>query len=129
MNAYPENMNLATAARYLGTSSVRVKRMLKEREIPASKIRGRWILKKSLLDAWMARNSLPKVTSSLKAQMSEATSPSSPAHPAVVRLLATLDKLDFSDLEPADWDDAKKLLANEEVGRTNKLIALAERGE
>lgn len=50
-------------------------------------------------------------------------------HPAVARLLATLDKLDFSGLEPADWEEAKKHLAEEEIKRTNELIALAERGE
>ncbi len=126
MSAYPENMNLSTAARYLGTSSVEIKRLLKQQEISASKIRGRWILRKSLLDAWRVRNSSPKVASRSKARKNKALPP---IHPAVARLLATLDRLDFSGLEPADWDDAKKLLAEEEASRTKKLIALAERGE
>ena len=129
MNADPENMNLATAARYLGTSSVKVKRLLQEREIPASKIRGRWILRKSLLDAWQVRNSASPVADQPKIRKHKSFQQTGAMHPALARLLVTLDKLDFSDLEPRDWDQAQKFLAKEEVERSKKLIALAEQGE
>lgn len=129
MNAYPESMNLTTAAKYLGTSSVEIRRMLKEQKIPASKIRGRWILHKALLDDWRLRNSASTRAGRSKAAKKNSHSSSNPVHPSVARLLATLDKLDFSGLDPADWDNAKKHLAEEETRRTHELIALAERGE
>jgi excisionase family DNA binding protein len=55
MPTYPENMNLTTAAKYLGVSSITVRRMLKDREIPAIKIRGRWLFKKTVIDDWLAK--------------------------------------------------------------------------
>lgn len=50
-------------------------------------------------------------------------------HPSVSRLLVGLDNFDDSDLDPADWDNAKKLIAEENAKRDQKFIELAERYE
>jgi len=41
------------AAKYLGFHLVTVYRLLKKREIPATKIGGQWRFKKDVLDAWL----------------------------------------------------------------------------
>lgn len=131
MKTYPENMNLATVAKYLGVSPVTIKRMLKDREIPAAKIRGRWLFQKSVIDDWITKNSwsqiIPKPKKNQREAMSLLAAPH--IHPSVARLFATLDRLDFSDLDAADWEEAKKFIKKEEAKRTQKLIGLAERGE
>lgn len=131
MKTYPENMNLATAAKYLGVSPVTIKRMLKDREIPAAKIRGRWLFQKSVIDEWITETSwsqiIPKPQKIQREAMSSLAAPH--MHPSVARLFAALDKLDFSGLDAADWDEAKKFIKEEEAKRTQKSIVLAERGE
>ncbi|NUM74677.1 helix-turn-helix domain-containing protein [candidate division KSB1 bacterium] len=131
MKTYPENMNLATAAKYLGVSPVTIKRMLKDREIPAAKIRGRWLFQKALIDEWITENSWSQITpKSQKNQREAMSSLAAPhMHPSVVRLFAALDRLNFSNLDAADWDEAKKFIKEKEAERTQKLINLAERGE
>jgi len=124
MRTYPENMNLTTAAQYLGISQITVRRMLKDKEIPAAKLRGRWLFKKNVIDEWVAKNSW--------AQFQTKPVPASNArkmHPAVARLFAAMDNFDNSGLDPADWDEAKKVIAEEEARRECELIELAERYE
>lgn len=41
------------AAKYLGFHLVTVYRLLKKKEIPATKIGGQWRFKKDVLDAWL----------------------------------------------------------------------------
>jgi len=50
-------------------------------------------------------------------------------HPAIARLFAAMDNFDNSGLDPADWDEAKRVIAEEEVKRERELIELAERYE
>jgi len=129
MQPYPENMNLSTAAQYLGISVMTVRRMLKDREIPAAKIRGRWLFKKNVIDEWLAKNSWARVQSTLKKPEFVPTSNAKKMHPAVARLFAAMDNFDNSGLDPADWDEAKKVIAEEETRRERELIELAERYE
>ena len=131
MQTYPENMNLTTAAKYLDLSPFAVRRLLKEREIPAAKVRGRWLFKKTVIDDWKAQNGRSPVdkTISKKHQRTPAVSRVKKMHPSVARLLTSLDGFDFSGLDPADWDNAKKLIAEENAKRDQKLIELAERYE
>ena len=52
----PERTQIMTpkeAAKYLGFHLVTVYRLLKKREIPATKIGGQWRFKKDVLDAWL----------------------------------------------------------------------------
>ena len=52
----PERTQIMTpkeAAKYLGFHLVTVYRLLKKREIPATKIGGQWRFKKDILDAWL----------------------------------------------------------------------------
>ncbi|MDZ7359473.1 MAG: helix-turn-helix domain-containing protein [candidate division KSB1 bacterium] len=129
MPTYPENMNLTTAAKYLGVSAVTIRRMLKDREIPAAKIRGRWLFKKNVIDEWLAKNSWSRVKKSLKKREHTSDPNSKKMHPAVARLFAAMDNFDNSGLDPADWDEAKRMIAEEEAKRERELIELAERYE
>jgi excisionase family DNA binding protein len=129
MQAYPENMNLAKAAQYLGVSPITIKRMLKDREIPAAKIRGRWLFKKTVIDEWLAQNSWSQIKKSLKKREQAPVSSSKKMHPAVARLFAAMDNFDNSGLDPADWDEAKRVIAEEEAKRERELVELAERNE
>ena len=52
----PERTQIMTpkeAAKYLGFHLVTVYRLLKKREVPATKIGGQWRFKKDVLDAWL----------------------------------------------------------------------------
>ena len=52
----PERTQIMTpkeAAKYLGFHLVTLYRLLKKREIPATKIGGQWRFKKDILDAWL----------------------------------------------------------------------------
>ncbi len=52
----PERTQIMTpkeAAKYLGFHLVTVYRLLKKREVPATKIGGQWRFKKDILDAWL----------------------------------------------------------------------------
>ena len=52
----PERTQIMTpkeAAKYLGFHLVTVYRLLKKREIPATKIGGQWRFKKDVLDSWL----------------------------------------------------------------------------
>lgn len=52
----PERTQIMTpkeAAKYLGFHLVTIYRLLKKREIPATKIGGQWRFKKDVLDAWL----------------------------------------------------------------------------
>jgi excisionase family DNA binding protein len=129
MQSYPENMNLATAAKYLGVSTITIRRMLKDREIPAAKIRGRWLFKKNVIDEWLAKNSWSQVTKTVKKREHASGSNSKKIHSAVARLFAAMDNFDNSGLDPADWDEAKRVIAEEEARRERELIELAERYE
>ncbi|MCI0692735.1 helix-turn-helix domain-containing protein [candidate division KSB1 bacterium] len=129
MQTYPENMNLTTAAKYLGVSSITVRRMLKDREIPAAKIRGRWLFKKNVIDEWLAKNSWSQITKTVKKHGHASGSNSKKMHPAVARLFAAMDNFNNSGLDPADWDEAKRVIAEEETRRERELVELAERYE
>jgi excisionase family DNA binding protein len=54
----PEVMNLVQASRYLGVSPDTPYKHVSESRIPAFKLGNRWKFKKSVLDAWMERESL-----------------------------------------------------------------------
>lgn len=43
------------AAKYLGFHLVTIYRLLKKKEIPATKIGGQWRFKKDVLDAWLSK--------------------------------------------------------------------------
>jgi excisionase family DNA binding protein len=126
MQTYPENMNLSTAAKYLGVSSITIRRMLKDREIPAAKIRGRWLFKKTVIDEWLSKNSWLRIKPFTKKRQPAPTSDSKKMHPSVARLFAAMDNFDNSGLDPADWDEAKRVIAEEEAKRERELIELAE---
>ena len=52
----PERTQIMTpkeASKYLGFHLVTLYRLLKKREIPATKIGGQWRFKKDILDAWL----------------------------------------------------------------------------
>jgi excisionase family DNA binding protein len=129
MQTYPENMNLTTAAKYLGVSSITVRRMLKDREIPAAKIRGRWLFKKNVIDEWLAKNSWSQITKTVKNRWQAPSSSSQKIHPSVAHILSTLKELDFDGLDPVEWDEAKKWLKEQEAKRTQRIVELAEQGE
>jgi len=129
MQTYPEHMNLSTAAKYLGVSSITVRRMLKDREIPAAKIRGRWLFKKTVIDEWLSKNSWLRIKPSMKKLHPAPDAKSKMMHPSVARLLESLQNSDFSGLDPAEWDEAKKFIKEQEGKRTQKLVELAERYE
>lgn len=130
MKTYPENMNLATAAKYLGVSPVTIKRMLKDREIPAAKIRGRWLFKKDVIDEWLAKNSWSQVKPTSTKSASVASTQK--MHPSVALLYEMVHDFDFSGLEPADWDKAQKIIAEDRaksLQETQRITEWGERGE
>lgn len=132
MRTYPENMNLITAAKYLGISQITVRRMLKDKEIPAAKLRGRWLFQKNVIDEWLAKNSWSRVngTAAMK-RKPVTTSDSKKMHPSVA-LLYAIDDFDFSGLDPADWDEAKRIIAEDRaksMQAIQKIAAWAERDE
>ncbi len=134
MRTYPENMDLKTAAKYLGVPAATVQRLLKNYEIPAAKIGQHWLFKKSVIDEWLVENSWARVEARRKTNGSKQSTVLSAVskkeiHPSVARLFEVLDNFDFSGLDPTEWDDAKKLLADEEAKLEKDLIELAERGE
>jgi excisionase family DNA binding protein len=131
MQTYPENMNLATAAKYLGISTITVRRMLKDREIPAAKIRGRWLFKKNVIDEWLAKNSWLQIKNPTKKRQPTSSSSQKKMHPSVALLFA-IDDFDFNGLEPADWDEAKRIIAEDRaksMQRIQKITEWAERDE
>jgi|GEM_PF-305317 len=129
MQTYPENMNLATAAKYLGVSAITIRRMLKDREIPAAKIRGRWLFKKNVIDEWLAKNSWSQITKTVKKRWQASPSNSQKIHPSVAHILSTLNELDFDGLDPADWDEAKRFIAEQRAKSLRESEALAKRLE
>jgi excisionase family DNA binding protein len=132
MPTYPENMNLTTAAKYLGVSAITVRRMLKDREIPAAKIRGRWLFKKNVIDEWLAKNSWLQIKSPAKKRQPSSSSTQKKMHPSVALLYDMVYNYDFSDLDPADWDEAKKIIAEDRarsMKESQRIAELAERGE
>ena len=131
MQTYPENMNLTTAAQYLGVSAITIRRMLKDREIPAVKIRGRWLFKKNVIDEWLAKNSWLQIKSPTKKRQTTSSSTQKKMHPSVALLFA-IDDFDFSGLDPADWDEAKRIIAEDRaksMRRIQKITEWAERDE
>jgi len=54
----PEVMNILQASRYLGMSPDTLYKYVSENSIPAFKLGNRWKFKKTVLDAWMERQSL-----------------------------------------------------------------------
>jgi len=53
-------------------------------------------------------------------------------HPSVARLFAALDSFDFSGLDPEDWDNAKKIIAENRAKskqEMQKIFELSEQGE
>ncbi|MGH7596146.1 MAG: helix-turn-helix domain-containing protein [bacterium] len=131
MQTYPENMNLTTAAKYLGVSAITVRRMLKDREIPAAKIRGRWLFKKNVIDEWLAKNSWVQIKNPIKKRQPTSSSNQKKMHPSVALLFA-IDDFDFNGLDPADWDEAKKIIAEDRaksMQRIQKITEWAEREE
>ncbi|HVP63327.1 MAG TPA: helix-turn-helix domain-containing protein [candidate division Zixibacteria bacterium] len=53
----PEVMNIRQAAEYLGVSADTLYKYVAEEKIPAFKLGNRWKFKKTILDAWMERQS------------------------------------------------------------------------
>ncbi len=51
----PEVMNVRQASRYLGMSPDTLYKYVSENSIPAFKLGNRWKFKKTVLDAWMER--------------------------------------------------------------------------
>jgi excisionase family DNA binding protein len=128
MKTYPENMNLKTAAKYLGVPAATVQRLLENYEIPAAKIGQHWLFKKSVIDEWLAMNSWSHLHARTS-QKKKSVATTNSVHPSVARLRASLQKSDFSGLDPAEWDDAEKRIAEENAKRDKMLIELAEQGE
>jgi excisionase family DNA binding protein len=129
---YPENMNLPTIARYLGVSPITIKRMLKDREIPATKVRGRWLFQKVVIDEWLTRNSWSQLQPVARSRKLTQRTNSPQMHPSVARLFAALDSFDFSGLDPGDWDNAKKVIAanrKKSKQEMQKIIASSEQDE
>jgi excisionase family DNA binding protein len=52
-----EVMNIREAAQYLGISADTLYKYVSEEKIPAFKLGNRWKFKKTILDAWMERQS------------------------------------------------------------------------
>ena len=132
MQTYPENMNLLTAAQYLGISSITVRRMLKDKEIPAAKLRGRWLFKRTVIDDWIAKTSWSRVNGTAANKPKQAAiADSKKMHPSVALLFA-IDDFDFNGLDPADWDEAKRIIAEDRaksMQRIQKITEWAEREE
>lgn len=57
MTDEPEVMNVRQASRYLGMSADTLYKYVSENNIPAFKLGNRWKFKKTVLDAWMERQS------------------------------------------------------------------------
>ena len=53
-----EVMNIREAAQYLGISTDTLYKYVSEEKIPAFKLGNRWKFKKTILDAWMERQSM-----------------------------------------------------------------------
>lgn len=53
-----EVMNIREAAQYLGISADTLYKYVSEEKIPAFKLGNRWKFKKTILDAWMEKQSL-----------------------------------------------------------------------
>jgi excisionase family DNA binding protein len=131
MKTFPENMSLTVAAQYLGIAPVTVRRMLKDREIPAAKMRGRWLFKKTVIDEWLAKNSWLQIKSPAKKRQTTSSSAEKKMHPSVALLFA-IDNFDFNGLDSADWDEAKRIIAEDRaksMQRIQKITEWAERDE
>lgn len=128
MKAYPENMNLKTVAKYLGVSAATVQRLLKDYEIPAAKIGNHWLFKKSVIDEWLTMNSWSQLHARPSQQKKSAVIANG-VHPSVARLRASLAKADFSGLDPADWDNAQKVIAEERAKSMEKIEEIARWAE
>jgi excisionase family DNA binding protein len=131
MKTYPENMNLKTAAKYLGVPAATVQRLLKNCEIPAAKIGNHWLFKKSVIDEWLVENSWASVktrprTNASKQPSSAAAVSKKQVHPSIAKLFAVLDNFDYSGLDPADWDNAQKLIVEERASSVQRLKAFAK---
>jgi excisionase family DNA binding protein len=61
-----EVMNIREAAQYLGISTDTLYKYVSEEKIPAFKLGNRWKFKKTILDAWMERQSMAAVRSDKK---------------------------------------------------------------
>lgn len=59
-------MNIREAAQYLGISTDTLYKYVSEEKIPAFKLGNRWKFKKTILDAWMERQSMAAVRSDKK---------------------------------------------------------------
>ena len=54
-----EVMNIRQASQYLGVSPDTLYKYVSEEKIPAFKLGNRWKFKKTILDSWMERKSIP----------------------------------------------------------------------
>jgi excisionase family DNA binding protein len=54
-----EVMNIRQASQYLGVSPDTLYKYVSEDKIPAFKLGNRWKFKKTILDSWMERQSIP----------------------------------------------------------------------
>ena len=61
-----EVMNIREAAQYLGISADTLYKYVSEEKIPAFKLGNRWKFKKTILDAWMERQSTNAAPSAKK---------------------------------------------------------------
>ena len=50
-------------------------------------------------------------------------------HPSVSRLFVTSDTFDYSDLDPADWDEARRVIAEDRARSRREAEELAKRCE
>jgi excisionase family DNA binding protein len=62
MTDSPEVMNIRQASDYLGVSPDTLYKYVSEDRIPAFKLGNRWKFKKTILDAWMERQSLAAIS-------------------------------------------------------------------
>lgn len=125
-------MSLTIAAKYLGISPITVRRMLKDREIPAAKMRGRWLFKKTVIDEWLAKNSWLQIKNPTKKRQPTSSSTEKKMHPSVALLYEMVNDFDFSDLDPTEWDETKRIIAEDRaqsLKKSQRIAELAERGE
>lgn len=56
VNTIPEVMTVDEVAQYLRVSRSTVYRLLRDGEIPASKVGGYWRFRRHVIDTWLSRN-------------------------------------------------------------------------
>ena len=65
-NKTPEILTTKQLAEYLQMDEATVYRLARKRKIPAIKILGQWRFKKDVIDKWISKESLERVTKNIK---------------------------------------------------------------